>query len=316
MIEVLLKNEQTFIPKEINELAGFQSKTISLNLVGLPEKDLKSFAKQFQVDIRPVLKSDDIELSSRYIEALQQISLNITLPYLDSDLKILEEPVHLLLKNNILVAILKSEPNSAINHYFTHKPIDTERYKNGEDILILFFEIITDYYADLIELITKRVRKYSEKIIGVKSISGKELDNLTEINFANIQIKECVIELQKIVLLLRKSNAIGNDNKQRLASEFSDLAVINEYIQYNFDRLDDLKENISSKIDLEQNKIMKTFTVITVCIAPPTLIAGIYGMNFERLPELKWIYGYPFALCLMLSTVIVILTYFKIKKWI
>jgi magnesium transporter len=316
MIDVLIKNEQSFISRNINELSNNQPEIICLHLVNLSEADLKYLAKLYQLDIRPVLKGDDIEISSRFIESVQQISLNITLPYLDSEQKILEAPAHLMLKNNVLYSILESQSEKAIVNYFTNKPIDTEKYKNGEDILILFFEMLTDYYADLIELITKRVRKYSEKIIGVKSISEKELDNLTEINFANIQIKECVIELQKIVLLLRKSNAIDSDNKQRLALEFNDLAVINEYIQYNFDRLDDLKENISSKIDLEQNKIMKTFTVITVCIAPPTLIAGIYGMNFEKLPELKWMYGYPFALCLMLTTVIIILTFFKIKKWI
>ena len=316
MIEVLLKNEQSFVHKNINELDACQDKMISIHLVNLSEDELKKLAKKYQLDIRPVLKADDIELSSRYIESIQQISLNVTLPYLDSEHKILEEPAHLLLKNNVLYSILETQTEKAINLYFNHRPIDNEKYKNGEDILILFFEILTDYYADLIELVTKRVRKYSERIIGVKSISEKELDNLTEINFANIQIKECVIELQKIVLLLRKSNSIDAENKQRLASEFNDLAFINDYVQYNFDRLDDLKENISSKIDLEQNKIMKTFTVITVCIAPPTLIAGIYGMNFERLPELKWIYGYPFALCLMISTVLLILTFFKTKKWI
>ncbi|WP_394776119.1 CorA family divalent cation transporter [Flavobacterium sp.] len=59
-----------------------------------------------------------------------------------------------------------------------------------------------------------------------------------------------------------------------------------------FERLDDLKDYISTKIDLEQNRIFKTLTIITMCISLPMLVAGVYGMNFKNMPEQEWEYGY------------------------
>jgi len=105
-------------------------------------------------------------------------------------------------------------------------------------------------------------------------------------------------------------------SKKLLISESKDLSVINGHIKYNFDRLNDLKENISSKIELEQNHIIKIFTVVTVCIAPPTLIAGIYGMNFDTMPELGWRLGYPFIILIMALSIVITLGILKFKKWI
>jgi len=76
-----------------------------------------------------------------------------------------------------------------------------------------------------------------------------------------------------------------------------------------------LNGNINSKIELEQNKIFKILTIITVCISLPTLIAGIYGMNFIYMPELKWILGYPIIVLVLLLSFIFPLIYFKRKKW-
>ena len=96
----------------------------------------------------------------------------------------------------------------------------------------------------------------------------------------------------------------------------SDLSAISDYIQFNFDRLDDLKENVSSKIDLEQNHIFKMLTVVTVCISLPTFIAGLYGMNFDDMPELKAPHGYPIVIILMLLSALLPFIYFKRKKWL
>lgn len=106
------------------------------------------------------------------------------------------------------------------------------------------------------------------------------------------------------------------DLKESIRNDLNDLAVVSDYIQFNFDRLDDLKENISSKINLEQNHIFKMLTVATVCISLPTLIAGIYGMNFDDMPELKNNYGYPIVLISMLCAAILPFIYFKRKKWL
>lgn len=104
--------------------------------------------------------------------------------------------------------------------------------------------------------------------------------------------------------------------QQTIEAELHDLAVISDYIQFNFERLDDLKENVSNKINLEQSHIFKMLTVFTVCISLPTLIAGVYGMNFENMPELKTRFGYPIVIIFMLFSIALPFIYFKRKKWL
>ena len=69
-------------------------------------------------------------------------------------------------------------------------------------------------------------------------------------------------------------------------------------------------------INVEQNNIIKTFTVASVALMPPTLIASIYGMNFEYMPELKWAHGYPVALIIMVVSAILPVLYFRRKGWL
>jgi magnesium transporter len=69
-------------------------------------------------------------------------------------------------------------------------------------------------------------------------------------------------------------------------------------------------------VNIEQNQVIKIFTVVTVVFMPPTLIASIYGMNFKHMPELNWLAGYPFAIALMIFSSLLFLWYFKRKKWL
>jgi magnesium transporter len=69
-------------------------------------------------------------------------------------------------------------------------------------------------------------------------------------------------------------------------------------------------------VTLEQNNVIKIFSVAAVVLLPPTMVASIYGMNFRHMPELDWIYGYPYALALMLAAAVVPYTFFKWMKWL
>ena len=85
---------------------------------------------------------------------------------------------------------------------------------------------------------------------------------------------------------------------------------------FGFDRLDYLQDTFLGLVNIEQNKIIKIFTVVNVVFLPPTLIASMYGMNFDFMPELAWKMGYPFAIGLMVVFTLAILLIFKLKKWL
>jgi magnesium transporter len=95
-----------------------------------------------------------------------------------------------------------------------------------------------------------------------------------------------------------------------------DVRSLVEYTQFNFERLEYLQNIFLGVLSIEQNKVIKIFTIVNVVFLPPTLIASIYGMNFDILPELHWEYGYLFSLGLMILSSITPIYIFKKKGWI
>lgn len=316
MIEVLLQNGIIQNISSIDKLEIDRHKILCIHLVEANEEEMIKLSEKFKFILQPLDKRNEIEISSRYVEEDSHIFLNLTIPNLTEQERIEEGFLHIVIFKDIVILNSNGLSKISLMRILKNRIFDIDKKFSGQRIALLFLSSLTDYYADLIELISRKVKKYFKKILNLKNISLEELDNLTKIKLDNIQLKECSIELQRIILQLRRSSLINEENKKFLTYENKDLAVINGHIKYNFDRLNDLKENISSKIELEQNQIIKTFTVVTVCLAPPTLIAGIYGMNFKIMPELNWNLGYPLSVLIMVFSIIITLTILKLKKWI
>lgn len=316
MVELLLQDGTIKKLLSLNELDINRSEILCINLVEGNEQDMIKLSKEFNFILQPLDKRNEIEISSRYVEEESHIFLNLTIPNLTEQERIEEGFVHIVVLEDIVILNSNGLSKISLMQILKNRIFDIDKKFSGQRISLLFLSALTDYYADLIELISKKVKKYFKEVLNLKNISIEELDNLTKIKLDNIQLKECLIELQRIILQLKRSPLIDEENKKFLIYENKDLAVINGHIKYNFDRLNDLKENISSKIELEQNQIIKFFTVVTVCIAPPTLIAGIYGMNFNIMPELNWSFGYPLSIFLMVLSIIITLVVLKFKKWI
>jgi magnesium transporter len=95
-----------------------------------------------------------------------------------------------------------------------------------------------------------------------------------------------------------------------------DIGSLLQHAQFISERLEYLQNTFLGLVNIEQNTVIKIFTVVTVVFMPPTLIASIYGMNFKHMPELAWMGGYPFAIALMILSSMLFLWYFRRKKWL
>ena len=95
-----------------------------------------------------------------------------------------------------------------------------------------------------------------------------------------------------------------------------DINSLFEYTKFGFDRLDYLQDTFLGLVNIEQNKIIKIFTVVNVIFLPPTLVASMYGMNFKYMPELEYKWAYPAVIAVSVVIVIVSLIFFKKKKWL
>jgi len=130
-------------------------------------------------------------------------------------------------------------------------------------------------------------------------------------------VRRNIIDKERVIISIAKSDLFLKKGLQKQISILEkDLHSILDYISFDFERLEYLQDTLMGLINLRQNIIMKIFTIVSVIFLPPTLIASIYGMNFQDMPELKFPYAYPIALSAMAVLSLMALYYFKRKKWI
>ncbi len=316
MIEIYYKNNEIRNYESIAEIDYFPNDIFSIRFIDFSNSDLESISEKFGLDISSFSKKEDIEISSHYIESYDQLSLNFTIPNYSVVGSFEEKDIYILTKNDIVFTFLSSDIEDSLNRLtqFIYN-FENTRFNNYHQLFLFQIGVISDYYADIVELISKKIKDLFQKTLKAKQFNENDLDYIAELRFNNLLIRESLSEFQRILLLLKKSYKSIDNSSTKINEEIYDLTVIADYLQYNFNRLDDLNGNINSKIELEQNKIFKILTIITVCISLPTLIVGIYGMNFNHMPELEWVLGYPIILLILLLSFIIPLIFFKNKKW-
>jgi magnesium transporter len=316
MIEIYYKNNDIKKYKSIDEIEYLPDEIFSIRFIGFISSDLVAISVKFGLDLTSFSKREDLEISSHYIESIDQLSLNFTIPSYSVSKFFEEKDIYILIKNDIVFTFLSIEIEDSLNQLtkFIYS-FENTRFDTYHQLFILQIEVISDYYADIVELISKKIKDLFQKTLKSKQFKENDLDYIAELRFNNLLIRESLSEFQRILLLLKKSDKNKDNIFNKVSEEIDDLTVIADYLQYNFNRLDDLNGNINSKIELEQNKIFKVLTIITVCISLPTLIVGIYGMNFKYMPELKWVLGYPIIVLVLILSFIFPLIYFKRKKW-
>jgi magnesium transporter len=132
----------------------------------------------------------------------------------------------------------------------------------------------------------------------------------------NMLLRQNIIDKQRVMQSLLRSEFFPEEYSPRVRSILKDISSLIDHTDFGFERLEYLQETFLGLINLEQNKIIKIFTVVSVIFMPPTLIASIYGMNFTHMPEIGWNYGYLFAVALMVFSSIITLLVFKKNKWL
>ncbi|MCQ2078242.1 MAG: magnesium and cobalt transport protein CorA, partial [Bacteroidaceae bacterium] len=129
-------------------------------------------------------------------------------------------------------------------------------------------------------------------------------------------LRQTIMDKQRVISNFLKCDFFPADLQPRLTMIIKDINSLFEYTKFGFDRLDYLQDTFLGLVNIEQNKIIKIFTVVNIIFLPPTLIASMYGMNFDFMPELHWSHGYIFAIGLMIIFTLFVLMIFRLKKWL
>ena len=315
MIELYLKTNEVKKLNLISEI-NYEAKDIfNIRIIDSTQTVLNEISDKFDIDISIFNQKEDIEISSHYLKSNDQLSFNFSIPNYNSNTLFKEEEIFIIIKKEVVFYFLSSNiDENFVNLTKTRYDFASINFNSHLEHFVFQIGIISDYYADLTEFISKRVKQFYENILNLKDFRSNDLDLIMILNFNNLLIKESISNFQRILHLLIQNKFEEKTITNKISLELDDIAVISDYIQFNFDRLDDLKENINSKIELEQNSIFRTLTIITVSISLPALIAGIYGMNFKSIPELDWKFGYPTAIGLMILSFLIAIIYFILKR--
>jgi len=272
------------------------------------ETELEQFLKIY---IQEDEEIEEIELSSRYIQTEDSIVANSN--FMQDNFQM--QPVSFILKNGILVSVRDVELKS-FNETVKKIYADTKSFPTGYHVLVALFETRVEYDADLIEDITDQINTLSKTMNTKDDLNQDILMSIKDHQEKVMIIRQNIIDKQRVVSNMLKSNLFPNELLPRLTMVIKDINSLFEYTRFGFDRLDYLQDTFLGLVNIQQNKIIKIFTVVSLIFMPPTLIASIYGMNFQFMPELNWELGYPLSILLMILTSGLVLVYFRRKKWL
>jgi magnesium transporter len=196
-------------------------------------------------------------------------------------------------------------------------------------VMLHLFEQVVDRLADILERIGADMDRASQSAF--RSARGQKvkanrrnedlrdtLITLGQVGEVTTRASETLLGLSRILTFVgaEKATTVRKENQTLIKTLVRDVRSLVEHANFLNSKANFLLDAVLGIINVEQNAIIKTFTVAAVALMPPTLVASIYGMNFEAMPELKWQYGYPAALLVMILSAILPVLYFRRKGWL
>jgi magnesium transporter len=269
----------------------------------------------FDIKYSSVEESSEIESSSRFNELDDELIINSN--FLSPKLQEFDYcPVSIILEKGILFTY-RDDDLKTFGESVKKIKSNPGSFTNGYHILLTILETGIEQDADIIEGLAKDIADLNKKLTLNRKRSDEEiLLKIASFQNYNILMRENIVDKQRLVSSLMKSSLFPEEYMPVLRIMIKDIGSLIEHNKFAFERLEYLQDTFMGLVNIEQNRIIKIFTVATVAFMPPTLIASVYGMNFKIMPELGWDYGYLFAIALMVLSSVITLIFFKKKNWL
>lgn len=178
-------------------------------------------------------------------------------------------------------------------------------------------EIKVEALADTLEYVHKGLENVSHMVLEPKDrCLEKAIDELTRHEDANGKARLCLMDTQRDLTLISRYGGLSPEHRDQVRDLLRDISSLLPHNDFLFEKVTFLMSAAQGFISMEQNQIIKIFSIASVVFLPPTLIASIYGMNFSFMPELNWTFGYPLALALMVMAGLAPYWYFKRQGWL
>ena len=320
MITIYLKQYNKIIrnadPKLFDEL-GYDD-ILWIDLLNPTIKEQKAVEGFMEISLQTKQQVEEIESENAIIS-----NSNFFVPTGDS---FVVQPVSFIISNEGVLVSVRTAEFRTFREAEKRLQMSYRSFSTGYHLFISLLEVRIDYDADLVEMIAKQVAALSKDINSEDSIDKKVIHRINALLESTMLLRENIFDRQRVLSGILRSERFPNDIYPRLQLMIKDVNSLINHADFSFQRLDYIQDAALGLINIEQNEIVKIFSVAAVIFMPATLVASIYGMNFHAMPELDWVYtfpdgttvplGYLFAIGLMILFSAGTIWFFRYKKWL
>lgn len=263
------------------------------------------------------LELEDIEASARFFEDEDGLHLHSFFYCEDEDDYAILASVAFTVRDGRLFT-LRDRELPAFRLYRMRSRNQRLLECNAYELLLDLFETKIEQLADVIENAYADLEKLSRVILEGKQGEAfdEALNTLTEQEDASSKVRLCLMDTQRALSFLVRKTRLPTSQLEQAREILRDIESLQPHNESLFQKVNFLMQAAMGYINIEQNKIMKFFSVVSVMFLPATLVASTYGMNFDFMPELHFKYGYPMAIGLMICAALTPYIYFKRKGWL
>ena len=314
MIEIFYnQNGQMMVSQSETDLKDIPYSDVVWIDLFAPSGEEKRTVEQFLgTVIQNRAQAEEIEISSRFYETEKAIFANTSFLIPGPD-EYNEETVSFILTDDILTT-LRECPLKSFTDLQRRMLAFPKMYDSGHVAFLSILEQRIDLDADMVELVSKEITQYNKKVSLGEDISEEFLIDINQLQDNTMLIRENIVDKQRVISSIIKSKKYPPEYHKKLNVLLKDISSLINHTNFSFERLEYLQNTVLGIINLDQNKIMKVFTLVSLMLMPPTLIASFFGMNvrFGWFGNAGW--SWVLALTLMTISTIVIFGIFKRRK--
>ena len=311
MIEIFYKKDgQMMVSQSETDFANIPYENVIWIDLFSPSGEEKRATELFLgTTIQNRAQAEEIEISSRFSETEKAIFANTSF-LIPGPEEYNEETVSFILTDNILTT-LRECPLRSFTDLQRRLLAFPTMYSSGHVAFLSILEQRIDLDADMVEIVSKEITQFTKKISLGEDISEEFLIDLNQMQDNTMLIRENIVDKQRVISSILKSAKYPKEYQAKLNVLLKDISSLINHTNFSFERLEYLQNTVLGIINLDQNKIMKVFTLVSLMLMPPTLIASFFGMNVR----FGWIgtscVSWLIVLILMAISTIVIFWIFK-----
>jgi magnesium transporter len=300
-----------------NELLQY-SNPIWIDVVDPEEEELLWIKEAFGVLLPELDDLGDLEASARYFEA-DDGHLHIRTDFLlDEDETSRNVRVAFVMTKQVLFSI-HDEDLPVFRLVRLRARLRPGSVSNAKDVLLDLYSTDAEYSADALEEVYENLEQAGKRVLqdDITDNDAEEvLETIAKEEDTNGRIRRNVMDTRRALSFLMRSKLLSDEQQEEARQILRDIDSLENHTAFLFDKINFLMDATVGFINLNQSKIIKIFSVVSVALMPPTLLASVWGMNFRYMPELEQTWGYPVAILSMVISAMIPLWYFRHKGWL